>query len=96
MGTRKAAELAAPDLRREHEQANALEVRRGIERVLEKLKNGQSAHQLRSLRAVEVLEYMGPKSLVLLEKLASGAPEAMVTKRAKEALSRVSARVEQK
>jgi hypothetical protein len=71
-----------------------LDVRRRLERVREKLKSaGPSAEWLRSWRAVEVLEYLGTaEAREVLRQLAGGAPEARLTREARDALRRLGGR----
>lgn len=74
----------------------SLEVRRRIERILEKIKveqGGVSPEVLRASRALVVLERFGtPEAKTLLEKFAGGMPEAQLTQDAKAALERLSKR----
>jgi WD40 repeat protein len=75
----------------------SLEVRRRIERILEKIKaeqgGGPSPDVLRASRALVVLERFGtPEAKQLLEKFAGGMPEAQLTQDAKAALERLGKR----
>jgi RNA polymerase sigma factor (sigma-70 family) len=69
----------------------SLEVRKRAETLLEKLTGGNlSADDLRLTRAVWVLEETGtPEAKQVLETLAKGAPGALPTREAKEALQRL-------
>jgi WD40 repeat protein len=78
----------------EHTRASAvsLELRRRVEAILEKLPP-ISPEQLRQLRAVQVLEYMGTSAAQRqLQRLAEGDPEAGLTQAAKRALKRLETR----
>jgi WD40 repeat protein len=71
-----------------------LEVRRRVEQLLEKLREGapQGDH-LQTSRALEILEQLGTKDARgVLEKLAQGEPEAPLTRDAKETLVRLKRR----
>lgn len=75
----------------------SLEVRRRIERILEKIKAGKgtgpSSEVLRALRAVTILESLAsPDARQLLEKFANGMPDAQLTQDAKAALDRLARR----
>jgi hypothetical protein len=74
--------------------APPLEVRRRLERVREKLRTaGPSAEWLRTCRAVEVLEHLGTaEAREVLRQLAGGAPEARLTREARDALRRTEGR----
>jgi WD40 repeat protein len=66
-----------------------LEVRRRLEQLLEMM-SGSPAEQIYRVRAVEVLEQIGsPEARRLLETLASGVPEARLTREAKASLQRL-------
>jgi hypothetical protein len=86
-------ELAEAALRKMLAGKPSLEARRRAEELLEKLRGPLPAgERLRSLRAVEVLEHAGTESArELLTRLASGAPEARLTREAKGALQRLTA-----
>ncbi len=90
----KLEELAEPALRRTlEEKSPSLELRRRIERLLQRLHGPiTSAEQLRLLRAVEVLEHLGTSGVQPLRKLANGAPEARLTRESKAALARLARR----
>jgi RNA polymerase sigma factor (sigma-70 family) len=92
----KLGEAAAQACRKALEASPSPEVRRSLEKLLEK--NAQQAwspspDHLRDLRAIEAVELAGtPKARQLLEKLAAGAPEARLTREAKAALERLTRR----
>ena len=64
-------------------EGKSLEVRRRIEKVLEKVV-GWSGERLRTLRAPEAIEHMNtPEARRLLESLSSGMPRAWLTEEAR-------------
>jgi hypothetical protein len=68
-------------------------VRRRATRLLEQIGREITPGQLRSLRAVEVLERLGtPEARTALEDLARGTPEARQTREAKASLDRLAGR----
>lgn len=69
----------------------SLEVRRRIEQLLEKMQEATaSPDQVRFVRAVELLETMAtPEARGLLDKLASGAPAAILSREARAAVERL-------
>jgi hypothetical protein len=73
------------------EPQTSLEVRRRMERLLERLDAPiTDADRLRELRAIEVLEDIGtPEAKAILEKLATGTPGLTITREAKAALARL-------
>jgi hypothetical protein len=77
------------------EKSPSLEARRRIMRLLERVTGERfnpSAHRLRAVRAVEVLERIGDaKARQLLDILAKGAPAAQLTVEARAALERLQA-----
>jgi WD40 repeat protein len=78
-------------LRRTLREATSLEVRRRLGQVLDRLEAGPP-EMLRTLRAVEALEWMGtPAATELLDVLAGGAPEAVLTREATATRDRVRA-----
>jgi WD40 repeat protein len=83
----KIAEGAEGMLRKKLAEKPSLEVRQRIRQVLE---IPASAEQLRAIRAIQVLEYIGTaEAKECLQNLAQGVPEARVTTQAKEALKRL-------
>jgi hypothetical protein len=86
-------ETIEADLNRALRQGPSLEVRRRVERLLEKVRVERlfpPANRLRAVRAVEVLERVGDRAARrLLAALAGGAPDAQLTVEAKEALGRL-------
>jgi hypothetical protein len=90
----KLGELARPAMRKALEERPSLEVRRQVERLLEKLEGPiRAAGLMRELRSLEVLEHTDPTSArQVLEALAKGAPEAHLTEEAKASLARIAAR----
>jgi RNA polymerase sigma factor (sigma-70 family) len=88
-------ELAEPALRQTLADKPTLEVRRRVQAVLQRLRGPVTRPEmLRSLRAVAVLEAIAtPAARKLLEELASGAPEARLTREAKASLSRLDRRM---
>lgn len=85
---------AEPTLRRALAQAPSLEVRRRLEKLLQRLEGPVIApEQLRNLRAVEALERIAtPAAQQLLGTLAQGDPEARLTRDANQSLSRLQRR----
>jgi RNA polymerase sigma factor (sigma-70 family) len=78
-----------PALRQALERKPLLEVRRRIEKVLEKVA-GSTGERLRLLRALEAIEQMDtPEARRLLDKLASGDPRAWMTQEARHSRSRL-------
>jgi hypothetical protein len=84
-------ERADTALRQALKNKPAPEAKRRIEELLEKLDNRSLAPEdLQALRAIEALEHIGtPEARKLLETLATGTPEARLTREAKAALKRV-------
>jgi RNA polymerase sigma factor (sigma-70 family) len=84
-------DLAAPALRQTLTGKPTLEVRRRVQAVLGRLRGPVRQPELRrSLRALPVLEDIGtPAARKLLDELASGAPEARLTREAKASVSRL-------
>jgi RNA polymerase sigma factor (sigma-70 family) len=87
-------ELAEPALRQALEGQPALEMRRRVQAVLERLRGPVTRPQTRrALRAVAVLENIAtPEARRLLEELAAGAPAARLTREAKASLHRLDLR----
>jgi RNA polymerase sigma factor (sigma-70 family) len=88
----KLADLAEPFLRKALEGNNSLEAQRRLKLLLEKAKGiDLSAEQRRQLQAMEALEHSGTaEARRLLEDLATGAPQAWLTRRAVDTLKRLS------
>jgi uncharacterized membrane protein YphA (DoxX/SURF4 family) len=83
-------ELAEPALRKALAGRPTLEVRRRVERLLDRLVVPPSGDALRALRAVEVLEMVGTEEARrVLREAARGAPEARLTREAKASLGRL-------
>jgi hypothetical protein len=93
-GLEELGDLAEPALRQALADKPALEVRRRMERLLERLRGPvRRPEVLRPLRAVAVLEDVAtPAARELLKDLASGAPGARLTREAKASLSRLGRR----
>jgi RNA polymerase sigma factor (sigma-70 family) len=87
-------ELAEPALRQMLANKPSLEVTRRVKELLERLRGPVTRPELlQSLRAVAVLEDIGtPAARRVLEQLANGAPEARLTREAKESLRRLDSR----
>ncbi len=87
----KLGELAQPALERSLKKAETLDLRRRIERVLERVASQmESPETLRQLRMVETLEIVGgAEARRLLERLATGDPGARLTREAKASLTRL-------
>lgn len=82
-------QLAEPALWQAVQKASDLEVRRRIERLLERLQK-PSSDQLQEMRAIEAVEYMQtPEAEKLLRHLAGGAPTALLTREARASLERM-------
>jgi len=83
-------ERAAPALRGALKDAKP-EAKRRLQALLDKLDEARpTADQLRDVRAVEVLEYVGgDEARRVLEALAKGMPEARLTRAARAALERM-------
>ncbi len=79
-----------PALHKALGQRPTLEARRRLERLLEAEKRPPSSAELRSQRALRVLEWAGSaEARDLLRKLAAGDPDAPLTQDAKAALRRL-------
>jgi RNA polymerase sigma factor (sigma-70 family) len=93
----KLGELAVPAMRKALAGQPSAEVRRRVERLLEKVEQQDEVEQhapspatLQALRAIQVLEYLGtPEASRLLEALGKGAAEPRRTREAKAALQRL-------
>jgi len=90
----KFGSLAEPALTQILENKPQLEVRRRVERLLERIdKRGFSAVQLRMLRGIEVLELAGtPESRQALAALAEQKPQTLLTQEAQAAARRLAVR----
>jgi WD40 repeat protein len=90
-GLEKLGELAEPALKKAVAANPPLEVQRRLEKLLARLNGPVTApEQLRVLRAVETLEYIGSDAARrLLQALADGAPGARLTREAQESLDRL-------
>jgi WD40 repeat protein/beta-lactamase regulating signal transducer with metallopeptidase domain len=90
----KVGEQAVPALRNVLTSQPAIEMRKRVEELLDKLAGGKlTTEQLRLVRAVEVLEWMGtPEARQVLQALARGAPGALPTLQAQAALERLPGR----
>jgi hypothetical protein len=85
-----AKDQAEPALGREVRKPKSLETARRAERLLKGVDAANDPDLVRQTRSVEVLERIGSKeAIALLEKLARGAPAALLTREAKEALMRL-------
>lgn len=84
-------ELAEAALRQAEKQARSPEQRRRVKKLLHRLQSRTlSLEEQRQLRSIEVLEYAGTSSAKqLLEALASGVPDARLTRAARAALNRL-------
>jgi RNA polymerase sigma factor (sigma-70 family) len=84
-------EDAVPALRKALAGIQALEAKRRLETLLDRLENAPlSADTVRQIRAVEALESIGNAEVrLLLDKLAAGQPEMRVTKEAGAATKRL-------
>jgi hypothetical protein len=87
----KMGELAEAQLRGALSDHPSAEVRRRVERLLAKLEGPKTRpDQLRAIRVVEILEHIGSsEARDLLTTLAQGAPQALLTREAKQALDRL-------
>ncbi len=91
----KLEEMAEPALRKAAADSTSPEVRRRAEALLARLESAvPAAGTVQALRAAEVLERIGtPEARQLLQHLAAGAPEALLTREAKSALERLRSRL---
>lgn len=88
----KLGQRAIPALRKSLEDKHSLEMRRRLERLLEKTDHW-TTEELRETRSVEVLERTDTvEARQLLQSLAAGAPEARLTQEAKASLDRLGKR----
>lgn len=71
-------------------ELGSLEVRRRLERIMEKMKSGLSPEESRDVRALDVLEAIGtPEAKELLRTITGGEPGAPLTREAKRRLARM-------
>src|SRR5207249_4170107 len=84
-------ESAGPALRQALAGRPSVEVRRRLEGLLDKVQKAVlPSHQLRGVRAIEVLESIGtPEARQVLERVAGGAPNVLLTQEAAAALRRL-------
>src|SRR5262249_7497199 len=89
----KLGELAETALRKALEQKSTLEVRRRVEKLLQRLQDARTdppADQWRILRVIEALESLrSPAAIALLQGWAKGTPGVLLTREATEALKRL-------
>jgi hypothetical protein len=87
----KVGALAESALEKALASKPSAEVKRRVEPLLEKLRAPITAGpKLQTLRAIEVLEHIGtPEAQEVLQTLAKGAPEALITREAKASLDRI-------
>src|SRR5262249_20094381 len=86
-------EQVHPSLRRALEGQPSQELRKRLEALLAAPGAVPRGDQLRTLRAIQVLESLAtPEARQLLQKLAGGAPKARLTREAKAALERLKRR----
>jgi RNA polymerase sigma factor (sigma-70 family) len=87
-------ELALPALRQALTASPSAEVRRRAEVLIAKLRGPvRDSDALRGLRAVQALEYIGtPEARQVLDSLATGVPEARLTREAQASLERLARR----
>jgi WD40 repeat protein len=87
----KHGDFAVPVLRQALKPGVPVETRRRVELLLARLDRfTPPAGQLRELRALAVLEYLGtPQARAVVEGLAAGAPEARLTQQARATLERL-------
>jgi WD domain, G-beta repeat len=94
----KLGERVVPALQEVLAAKPALETRKRVEDLLERLAAlAWTSDQVATLRAVEVLEHTGTaEALQLLERLAEGAPGALITTSAQVAVQRLQKRAEKR
>jgi hypothetical protein len=87
-------ELALPAVDKKlAEKTLSVEARRRMEALAQKPKTVLSGEELRSLRAIEVLEGIGtPEARAVLDKLAGGGEGVVLTEQARRALARLERR----
>jgi hypothetical protein len=89
---RNLGELAEATLRQKLQGNLTLEMRRRVEQLLQK--EEATPDRVREMRAIEVLEHIGTaEAKDLLQKLATGTPEARLTQEARASLERLAKRL---
>jgi hypothetical protein len=90
LGLSRYGPLAEPTLRRRLEECGSAELRRRLQRLLDRLTEPAAvSERLQAVRAVEVLERIGtPEARRVLAALAQGAAGHWLTAEAREALDR--------
>jgi RNA polymerase sigma factor (sigma-70 family) len=89
----KLGDRAEPGLRKALSEQSSTEVRQHVAELLATWERGSASGWLRSVRSLEVLEYIGTlEARQVLEKLANGAPEARLTREAQTSLQRLAKR----
>jgi RNA polymerase sigma factor (sigma-70 family) len=89
----KLGEQVEPGLRRVLEGKPSLEVRKRVEWLLSAPPTAPPAATLRTLRAIQILEWVAtPEARHVLQKLSAGAPAARATRAAKASLERLAKR----
>jgi WD40 repeat protein len=90
-GLERLGPIAEPALQRALASDLSLEVRRRVGDLLARLDRGTPGpKEIRIIRAVEVLERLGPQARALLGALAQGDEAALLTQEARKALGRIS------
>ena len=88
-GLEQLGELASEAIRKELTVEHSLEARRRLQTLLDNA-NQPTSSQLRSLRAIEVLEAAGsPEAIRILERLAQGNPDGIVTLESRAVVARI-------
>ena len=86
----KIGEQALPAMKKMLSDGVPLEVRKRLERLVEQTTSHAAAPLLRGLRAIELMEHTGTAECRhVLVALAGGAPQAQLTREAKESLERM-------
>ena len=85
----KLGEAALPGMKKAFRGKLTLEARLRLKKIMTKVQNLSTPQQLRSLRGIEVLEYIGsPAVKAILTRLARGVAGARITREARAALKR--------